>query len=145
MSSKLAFALEMTSDCRKSVKHLLCTNGRTGSRERLDTAERCWTRRVANLHVSLTKRRGRFRAPSLICAAADSEWLEPVPHKTYFYIFKGCVERALGALISQKERSDRFGQAKTSATDGGSPFCRTVRATSFPYNPNLAASASRAL
>ena len=136
---------KMTSYGRRSVKQLLRTNGCTVSRSRLDTAGRRWTRRVANLHVSLTKRRGRFQAPSLICAAADSEWLEPVPHKTYFYIFKSCVERAIGALRSQKERSGRFGQAKTSATDGGSPFCRTVQATSFPYNPNIAASASRAL
>ena len=53
---------KMTSDFRMSVKHFLRTNGRTVSRDRLDAAGRRRTRLGANLHVSLIKRRGRFRA-----------------------------------------------------------------------------------
>jgi len=41
---------------------VLAPNGRTVSRKQLSAAGRRRTRLGANLHVSLTKRRGRFRA-----------------------------------------------------------------------------------
>ena len=109
------------------------------SPRRQSTAEWARTRRAENLHVSLTGRRGRVRGPLIDLDGGGQKWSERAPGKTYFYVFKSCVERARGALRSQIQRTLSFEAAATSATDDDNKFGWTVHTTSFPYNPNLAA------
>ena len=54
---------KMTSYCRTGENPVLGTNGPTVSLRRQNTVECARTRRVANLHVSLIKPRGRVRGP----------------------------------------------------------------------------------
>ncbi len=51
----------MSSECLKCDFLDGNANGRTVSRTRKIRPECGWTRRIANLYVSLTNRRGRFR------------------------------------------------------------------------------------
>ena len=55
----------MSSDCRKCDFRHLGANGCTVSQARKIRPECGWTRRIANLYVSLTNRRGRFQAPHI--------------------------------------------------------------------------------
>ena len=59
---------------------------------------------------------------TLIYAGAGTKWLEPAPHKTYFYIFKRCVERALPAIRSRKDRTDLIEAAATWPIERGDRF-----------------------
>ena len=56
-----------------NVKQLLRTNDRAVSRGRQISAEWVRTRRVANLHVSLTRRRGRVRGALIAFAGGRIE------------------------------------------------------------------------
>ena len=135
---------KMTSDFGTGGFLLLRTNDHTVSRSRHNTTECARTRRVANLHVSITRRCGRVRDSPIDGGRVEVVGTR-VGQNTIFFIFKSCVERARAALKSQNQCTCLLETTTTSATDERNKFCWTVQTTSFPQTPNLAASASRAL